>query len=259
MSKPTIVKIGGSAITDKSKKFSIRWRELGIICDDLSTYIRRHGPIVLIHGGGSFGHPIVHECLKTKGYIDRECFTWTTYAMRTLNNLIMLELISRGVNVVSINPHTICRKNNSEFTCYLALIREFLELGMTPLLHGDVVISSGSGFEVISGDYLAWLLAKELNVKTLVFITDVEGIYDSDPKVNPKAKLIRSMKGNELLRISLRTSGQIDVTGGMYLKLTMGLRMGLKNVKVIVLSAKTRGNLFNALVGQDFIGTIVWY
>jgi len=67
------------------------------------------------------------------------------------------------------------------------------------------------------------------------------------------------MKGNELLRISLRTSGQIDVTGGMYLKLTMGLRMGLKNVKVIVLSAKTRGNLFNALVGQDFIGTIVWY
>ena len=60
-----IVKLGGSVITDKNQPFSIR----KIIISNLLTQIKNsEKKIIIVHGGGSFGHPLAKEYQIHKGF-----------------------------------------------------------------------------------------------------------------------------------------------------------------------------------------------
>ena len=255
-----IVKIGGSAISDKGKPFSIKFNVLSTIMNDIAEYVKSVSTnLVIIHGGGSFGHPIVYECIKSMG-IDSRCFSITSEAMIALNLIIISELLSRGVNAVSIPPHTICKAINDEFKCDMSIVKDYLSRGIIPVLYGDVVLSeSNLGFKVISGDVISWILTKELNASTLIFVTDVEGLYTKDPKKYPDASLINRLSKNELTNIALSTSDNVDVTGGMLSKLLLGIKLNVSDVMVIIINADRKGKLFNALTGHEIRGTIVWY
>ena len=256
-----VVKIGGSAISDKGKPFSIKFNVLSTIVDDIAEYVKSASTdLVVIHGGGSFGHPIVYECIKSTGGIDSRCFSITSEAMVALNLIIISELLSRGVNAVSIPPHTICKAINDEFKCDMSIVKDYLSRGIIPVLYGDVVLSeSNLGFKVISGDVISWILTKELNASTLIFVTDVEGLYTKDPKKYPDASLISRLSRNELTNIALSTSNNVDVTGGMLSKLLLGIKLNVNDVKVIIMNADRKRKLFNALAGHEIRGTIVWY
>ncbi len=255
-----IVKIGGSAISNKRKPFSIKFNVLSMIVDDIAQYVREKSTdLVLIHGGGSFGHPIVHECMSTTG-IDPKCFSITSEAMIALNMIVVSELLSRGVNVVSIPPHTICEAVNDEFKCDMNIVKKYLDKGVMPILYGDVVLSKfNENFKVISGDVISWLLVRELNASTLIFVTDVDGLYTKDPKKYPDASFIRELNKSEIVNIALSSSEDVDVTGGMLSKLLLGIKLGISNVKVIIMNVDKKGKLFNALIGREIRGTIIWY
>ena len=53
--------------------------------------------------------------------------------------------------------------------------------GKVPVLHGDVVRDSEQGCAILSGDTLVECLTEEFKPKRVVFISDVEGIFTSNP------------------------------------------------------------------------------
>ncbi len=53
---------------------------------------------------------------------------------------------------------------------------------------------------------VASLCAQAINAHRLIVVTDVEGVYDSDPKTNPNAKLIPRLTYSELWRMLGSTS-----------------------------------------------------
>ncbi|AEH24015.1 UMP kinase [Pyrococcus yayanosii] len=57
-------------------------------------------------------------------------------------------------------------------------------------------------------DAVAALLAEFLNADLFVIVTNVEGVYDSDPKKNPEAKKIPKMRASELVEIVARAEGK---------------------------------------------------
>jgi len=50
-----LLKLGGSLLTDKNKPFSIRE---DVVKSAVRQVIEANKKIILIHGGGSFGHPL---------------------------------------------------------------------------------------------------------------------------------------------------------------------------------------------------------
>jgi len=267
LSKVTIVKLGGSVITDKSKPFSIRRKILSNIAADISTYLREasnDARIALIHGGGSFGHPLVRECLENEGMISKECFTRVAHYMTVLNTEIVRTLILNNVPAVSTPTRTICvALRNNMADCDLRKIKELVHAGVIPVMFGDVAPMKGGGFKVISGDVLAWLLAKKLRADTVVFLTDVDGIFTSDPNLNNNAELIPEAQAQDLVHglaaLSADTGGKADVTGAMKFKIEAGLRLGVKGVKAIIINGLKPHNLINALQGRKVRGTVVWF
>lgn len=254
-----VVKLGGAVITLKESYRSLREDVLLRLLKELALYYSETGAqIVLVHGGGSFGHPVVSECLKRSGYIDPNCYAATADSMDQLSSFVRRIAIELGLPVVSVAPRSICTISSSSANCNLDIFRKLVSRGLIPVTYGDVVYSD-RGFEVLSGDTLAWLLTRELGADELIFVTDVEGIYDSDPKLNPSAKLIREATVHEVLGYLAGSSFHADVTGGMRRKLLEGLRLGVRGVKVKVIGGFIEGNLYKALASDSFRGSVIWY
>src|SRR2546423_8704765 len=64
MKAPVVVKLGGSAITVKSKASTAR---LEAIHNAIKEVLPYSGPMVLLHGGGSFAHPFVSRAALRNG------------------------------------------------------------------------------------------------------------------------------------------------------------------------------------------------
>lgn len=175
-----IVKLGGSAITDKSKPYTyIRGRVVKI-----ASALRKHAA-VYIHGAGSFGHPQVKAFGLTPIGI-----SYIKAALRRLTAYVVEELIEAGVSAMPIEP--------SEVFWGRALARPEVVLhavryGLSPVLHGDVVPYE-DGYVVVSGDEVAIELTKVVKPQAVVFLMDVDGVYTKPPGA-PGAEKLREIPG----------------------------------------------------------------
>ncbi len=269
MREVKIVKIGGSVITYKDRPYTVDYDSLANVARQLSKYVRDIGkPLIIIHGGGSFGHAAVKEC-GNKDSLDPLCASKVINAMMRLDSIFCDELIKLGLAVTPLPPHAVFYevkdvKHPKGILKYdLSLIKYYIGVGVNPVLFGDVITVlsmdlSHSTFRVLSGDEIAWILAKELGIKEIIFVTRVGGLYTSDPHTSSSASLIRSISKSQLSEVVFAKPQGYDVTGGMEFKIRMGLELGIEGVKVKIVGYEG-DNLYNSLVGLDFRGTTIWY
>ncbi len=254
-----IIKFGGSVIAPKRNPLSVNMPVLIRLVAELSKYWRTSGEnIALLHGGGSFGHPLVYECIASSKVINEGCYSRVAYYMDMLNSFVMEALLSESIPAVSMPPRAICTLNNEgDVRCYLEVIESFINRKLVPVSYGDVVLSN-EGFAVLSGDALLWLLALKLRADTVIFVTDVDGLYTKDPKRSKEAELIKKGKASEILLSVEGGSDKFSVTGGLIDKIKWGLKLKAANVRMIIVNGLRPGNLYNALVREDG-GTTIWF
>ncbi len=99
-------------------------------------------------------------------------------------------------------------------------VKKLLEWEVTPILNeNDAVATEEIRFG--DNDSLSAKVAKYTHADRLVILTDVEGLYDSDPKKNPKARLLSELHGvsAKILAQTSQASGSSRGTGGMFSKL----------------------------------------
>lgn len=117
---------------------------------------------------------------------------------------------------------------------------------MRHLEKGRVVIFAGGiGNPYFSTDTAAALRAMEIKAEIILKGTKVEGIYDSDPLKNPKAKMFSRVTYLDVLKKGLKV---MDTTA---ISLCMDNRL-----PIIVYNLKAKGNLKRIVTGQK-IGTLV--
>jgi glutamate 5-kinase len=110
--------------------------------------------------------------------------------------------------------------NKSRSQCFKNTIEQLLEWGVTPILNeNDAVANEEIKFG--DNDSLSAKVAKCIGADRLVILTDVDGLYDADPRNNPQAQLIRRLPevNTHLLAKTTPSSGTTRGTGGMYSKL----------------------------------------
>lgn len=256
-----ILKIGGSVITDKERELGARTDVISRIADEIyETGLRN---LVIVHGGGSFGHPLAQKYLLKDGFKNEEQvigFAETHHVMTVLNGLFMDALIWRGIPAVSIAPSSCVITRNGRIQHFedAPLLRS-LEMDIIPVLYGDVVFDSKLGFTVLSGDQIVSYIAQKLKASRIIIGVDVDGLYDDDPKVNPKAKLFSHLTLQELTKIKCSIGGSIapDVTGGMASKISELLPAIEQGIPVLIVNAVKPKTIYKALKGEKVEGTII--
>jgi len=253
----TVIKLGGSVITRKNEPFSARLDVISRLAEELSEFMRgnREERLVLVHGGGSFGHSLVRECSERIGCINTQCFARVAFYMDFLNHLITEALLASEVAAVRISPRSICW--GTDFgECDFSVVRRFVSTGLVPVLYGDVILS-GSEPRVLSGDDIVWYLTKSLGLRKVVFVTDVDGVYDKNPRLHKNTRVLSNMHVSEVLREASFWEVP-DVTGGMLNKLKKPLFLDIKDVTIYVINGLIPNNLLNTLRGEDIVGSVLW-
>lgn len=107
-----------------------------------------------------------------------------------------------------------------------------------------------------STNAVAAIVSELIGADLLINATDVLGVYDSNPKLNPNAKLLKEVTVEELERLALR-----NVTAGSYELFDMVALEIIKRSKIplVFLSVYNVENIAKLLEGKDFIGTRVLY
>jgi uridylate kinase len=108
-----------------------------------------------------------------------------------------------------------------------------------------VVFGAGSGNPFFTTDTAAALRAAEIDANAIFKATKVDGVYDSDPKVNPDAKRFNSLTYAHVLSADLRV---MDSTAIALCK--------ENNIPIIVFNIFERGNIRRVVAGEP-IGTTV--
>lgn len=235
-----IVKIGGSACTKKAQFETLNPEALISSSKQLAALVQEGVKIGIIHGAGSFGHQQAREYGVSKGTGDagaattlterlREGFAKTRLSVTTLNKHVISALINEGVPAVTISPCPfigLSKKKlpggrlppgTAEGTIGL------LERGLVPVVHGDAVLDDAQGCAILSGDVWMVEFCRELNARSAVFITDVDGVF-TKPPTEAGAELVREILVDpktgelELTGVSMNTAAH-DVTGGLKAKL----------------------------------------
>lgn len=251
-----IIKLGGSVITYKNslvpKPRKDNIRSLALEISDL--YKTGKYRIVLVHGAGSFGHPIVkkyglHLGAKTLG--QKVALGQTNQNMLDLNKLVVGSLLKEGIPVVPLSPHAMAAQSAGQLTIFdHQIIKDYIAHDFVPVLFGDAVLDDKMGCSILSGDTIVSYLAKKLSAKKVVFLSDVDGVFDKDPVKNSRAKLIRRIDGTNIKSV-LRVLASVNhtsrnVTGEMYGKIT-AINNNLKKIKVVIANGLEQGGLTKAL------------
>lgn len=108
-----------------------------------------------------------------------------------------------------------------------------------------VIFAAGTGEPYFTTDTAAALRAIEMKADVIIKGTRVDGVYDSDPEKNKKAKMFKKLKYNEVLEKDLRV---MDLTA-----ITL---CSENNLPIVVFNMNKKGNLKALLSGKN-VGTII--
>ena len=255
----TILKLGGSVITVKVKASTPNTQAIRRLSKEISRCSCRS--MIIVHGGGSFGHFLASKYKIKEGYTSPEQlfgFSKTRQNMVALNKLIVGALIMNKVPAASVQPSA-CFFTEEGRISYASLkpITGFLKLKLVPVLYGDAVLDTNLGFTILSGDQIASNLAIALKSERIILGVDVDGLYTSDPKLDREAKFIEKISLQELKKMLAKIGGTrtTDVTGGMLGKMVEMIPAIEKGIKVEIVNAKKPGRVYKALNNMDVLGT----
>ena len=257
----SIVKFGGSAITVKDRPFTVRKEALRSMCFQVLSHVKKGGKVVVVHGGGSFGHPLAMKYELNAGLSSDESYvgvTLTRLAMRRLNEEVVKEFMKLGGRPYALEPSSsFVLEEGDVKEHFIKGVEVALEKGFLPILHGDVVLDKGKrGITILSGDTIASFLALKLKADKLIYVLDVDGIYLEDPKKKPGAKLVKFLDEEVLKKIEIAASNS-DATGGLVKKIKEAFEAFRGGVKVVCFISWRRKNLLKVLNGMKFKGTVI--
>lgn len=113
------------------------------------------------------------------------------------------------------------------------------------LKNGKVVIfGGGTGLPYFSTDTTASLRACEIEADLLLLAKNVDGIYDSDPKINKNAKRYDSISYDDIISKNLKA---MDLSSVIMCK--------ENNLPVFAFALLEKNSIVNALTKKDCVGT----
>jgi isopentenyl phosphate kinase len=258
--KPTVLKLGGSVITNKEKPLTPDLQAIERLADEISR--AKVSSLILVHGGGSFGHPFAKRYGIAEGFREPSQilgFSKTHQAMTTLNYLIMMALISHNIPAVEVQPSScVVTKAGRIQSMELRPLKKMLKMGFVPVLYGDAVLDSEKGFAILSGDQLVSSLAIKLGADRVIMGVNVDGYCTKDPKKDPSAPLIRHITLEEFKSLKHRNekAKATDVTGGMPRKMHELIPAVEHNIQTMIVNAIEPLRVYKALKGEEVRGTI---
>jgi isopentenyl phosphate kinase len=259
-----LLKIGGSVCTEKSSSsFKVRSGAVAKIAREIVEAKKtKDFRLLVANGAGPFGHVNVNNYAINNGLErpeDFEGFSKTVSDCHYLNWKVSEIMRKAGLLTVAYPTTSVVIGNGRKITTFFTDVLKRLwdaNEDIVPVMNGDMIADLEYKGTPLSGDSVLEHLAKRFNPKLMVFVTDVDGIFTSDPNKDKKAKLVEYVTKQNFdgIKKGISGSSNVDVTGGMLGKVEKLLSL---DNRTVIVNGNVPGRAKSALLGEDVRGTVI--
>ncbi len=228
--KRVLLKLSGEVLAGE-KGVGLDFDKVLEVCEKVKDCVDMGVQIAIVVGGGNFWRG------RSSGKMDRTRADHMGMLATSINALALAD----GLEQLGVNARVqtaIEMRQVAEPYIRNKAVRH-LEKGRV------VIFGCGTGNPFFSTDTGAALRAAEICADVIFKATNVDGVFDSDPKKNPNAKKYDTLTHMEVLQKELHV---MDATAA---SLCMD-----NDIKILVFNLDNPQNIVSAMVGEP-IGTIV--
>ncbi len=236
MGKPSykriLLKLSGEALSGE-QGFGIDPAVMSSIAHEVKRVTDLGVEVAIVVGGGNFFRGLA---ASAQG-MDRATADYVGMLATVMNSLLLQD---------SLEKQGVPTRVQSAITMHQVAETFIRRRAIRHLEKGRVVIlAAGTGNPFFTTDTTAALRAAELGVEAILKATKVDGVYDSDPKKNPKARKFDKISYLDVLNQGLSVMDSTATT------LCMD-----NNIPIVVFNLTVPGNIEKVVTGQP-IGTVV--
>ena len=228
--KRVLLKLSGEVLAG-SKGSGIDFDKVLEVCERVKTCVDMGVQVAIVVGGGNFWRG------RSSGKMDRTRADHMGMLATSINSLALADALEQ-LGVTARVQTAIEMRQIAEPYIRSKAVRH-LEKGRV------VIFGCGTGNPFFSTDTAAALRAAEIGADVIFKATNVDGVYDSDPKLNPDAKKYDTLSHIEVLQQGLHV---MDSTAA---SLCMD-----NGIEILVFNLDNPDNIVAAMVGET-IGTVV--
>lgn len=250
--KTIVVKVGTSTITYPNGNLNLKM--IDRLCWMLSDLKNRDKNVVLV-SSGAIG--VGSKCL---GFAERPKVTREKQAAAAVGQAILMQIYQNFFNTYT---HTVAqilltkndfvmndRKINTENT-----FDELLSRGIIPIVNANDTTSTYE-IEFSDNDRLAANVAVLLGADLLILLTDIDALYDCDPKQNENAQRIKIVEEitPEIEAMAGKAGSKFSV-GGMATKIAAA-KLCVTNGVDMVVADGSDATIIEKVIDGDDVGTL---
>jgi uridylate kinase len=226
-----LLKLSGDAFAPEGRDFGISEEAVELLARQLAEVTRLGVQTAVVVGGGNIFRG------RDAPKMDRARADYVGMLGTVMNSLVLQDTLERIGQVTRVQTAIAMAQVAEPYIPRRAM--RHLEKGRI------VIFAAGLGRPFFSTDTTAAQIALEIHAEAILKGTGVDGVYDSDPQLNPEAIKFEDLEYIEVLKRGLQV---MDATA-----ISLCMDNGLP---IIVFNFRQEGNIKRALTGER-IGTLV--
>jgi len=252
--KRWVIKIGSALLTRVGEGLDrdrIRWLTKEI------AFLREQGKEIILVTSGS-----VAAGMQELGWKERPHALHQLQAAASVGQMGLIQAYATECKKHNIHTAQILLTHSdlSDRGRYLnarSALHTLLELGVLPVVNENDTIATEE-IRFGDNDTLAAMTANLVEAEVLIILTDQDGLFDSDPRQNPNARLIAASAASNPTLDDMAGEGTGSLgRGGMATKLLAARRAARSGAATVILSGKEPDNLRHLAAGAG-VGTLLW-
>lgn len=246
----TVIKVGTSTLTYENGK--VNYRRVEALCKVLAD-LQNSGEHIMLVSSGAIG-----VGMGKTGLTKRPGETKKKQALAAIGQcelMFMYDKIFGEYNhavaqilLTADAVETEHKRNNINNT-----IDELLRMGIIPIINENdtVAIDELEGSNFGDNDMLSAIVSHIINADRLVILTDIDGLYDANPRINERAKKIDVVtKINKTILDMAADTGSNRGTGGMITKLQAADYATKRGIEVHVMNGSNPMKIYDVFEGK---------
>lgn len=248
----TVIKVGTSTLAHPTGHLNIRHMEE--LCKVLSD-LKNAGSEVILVSSGAIGMGVGKLALSEKpedipgkqaAAAVGQCELMYVYDKLFGDfNHVVAQILITGDDV----------QNRTRYENFSNTIHRLLDMKALPIINENDSISVEE-IQIGDNDTLGAIVAKTVEADLLVILTDTDGLYTADPRVDPNASLIKEVAEITPDLMSLGGgSGTKQGTGGMMTKLKAAEIATGAGIETVIINGQRPEMLYDIVEGGEYTGT----
>jgi glutamate 5-kinase len=251
-SRSVVVKVGTNVLTHTDGTLNLE--RIQALADQVQR-LRASGRRVTLVSSGAIGAGVGRLGLGKRPGDLRQLQACAAVGQSHLIRAYQESLARHGTHVAQILLTASDFEDRVRYLNARNTIHTLLEWNCLPVINENDTVSVAE-IRFGDNDRLAALVTNLLQAPLLVLLTDVDGLYSTDPKVDPSAKLLATVSNLNDAVLSLASASRSPLgTGGMKSKLAAAQIVTMAGESVVMANGAQPGVL-DALFAGEPIGTL---